>query len=395
MKLLSSYRKEMKIAARGFYFYIEIFIAVIMLVILLFAVNENPTSKSKEYLYYDMPQEVINYMMDRDIQEGKLRFAEPAEIKVKPVEFEITNQETGEKKSYNFTEEATIALQTLESLDPETGELAKTIYIVESEEDMIRIAYSEIETGATIKMDKTGEFSYKYYMQGYETDRLENLLYILHNESPDVVKAQLDKQVIRTLNVTEKLNNRQNLVPVFIAFAGALMGFFIVMAYIFLDKSEGVIRAFAVTPSSVWKYLITKIMVILSTVVVSTSVITIPVMGGQPNYLMLYIFLITVTFSMASLGLLVASFFDSLSKSFGVMYGIMMALMIPAFSYYIPSFDPVWLRFFPTYPMLQGFKEILLNGDMGYVLMYSGVFLVGGIVLFLLANIRFKKTLTV
>ena len=98
---------------------------------------------------------------------------------------------------------------------------------------------------------------------------------------------------------------------------------------------------------------------------------------------------------MASLGLLVASFFDSISKAFGVMYVIMIALMIPVFSYYIPSFDPLWLRFFPTYPMLQGFKDILLNGDAGYVLTYSLIFLAGGLVLFVLAHIRFKKTLTV
>jgi len=184
-------------------------------------------------------------------------------------------------------------------------------------------------------------------------------------------------------------------VPVFLVFAGSLMGFFIVLAYIFYDKAEGVIRAFAVTPSSMWKYLISKVFVLLTIVIVSSSIITIPVMGGQPNYLLFYIFLIITTFAMASLGLLVASFFDSISKSFGAMYAIMIALMIPAFSYYIPSFDPLWLRFFPSYPMLQGFKEILLRGDTGYVLTYSLIFLAGGLVLFVLANIRFKKTLTV
>ncbi|MCK5154804.1 MAG: ABC transporter permease [Spirochaetales bacterium] len=395
MKLLSSYIKEMKIAARGFYFYIEIVMAIILLAILLFAVNETSSSKSREYLYYDMPQEVIQYMMEKNIAEGNSRFAESVELTVKPTEFEITNQETGETKSYNFEEAATFELQTLETLDPKTGELVKTVYITESEEDMIRIAYSESKLGAAIKMDETGELSYRYYLQGYETDRMENLLYILHNETPDVIEAQKDAQVVRTLDITEKLNNRQNLVPVFIAFMGSLMGFFIVMAYIYLDKAEGVIRAFAVTPSSIWKYLITKIMVILSTVIVSTSIITIPVMGGQPNYLLLYVFLLTTTFFMASLGLLAASFFDTLTKSFGAMYGIMIALMIPAFSYFIPSFDPIWLRFFPTYPMLQGFKEILLHGDAGYVLTFTFVFLAGGLVLFLLANIRFKKTLTV
>ena len=36
------------------------------------------------------------------------------------------------------------------------------------------------------------------------------------------------------------------------------MGFFIIAAYIFLDKKEGVIKAYAVTPSPVWKYLLSK-----------------------------------------------------------------------------------------------------------------------------------------
>jgi hypothetical protein len=101
------------------------------------------------------------------------------------------------------------------------------------------------------------------------------------------------------------------------------------------------------------------------------------------------------TFALASLGLLVASFFDNMSKAFGVMYAIMISLMIPGFSYYIPSFDPLWLRFFPSYPLLQVFKEIMLNGDAGYVLTYSLMFLVGGLALFVAANIKFKKTLTV
>jgi ABC-2 type transport system permease protein len=260
---------------------------------------------------------------------------------------------------------------------------------------MIRLAYGESEIGATATMDPYGKVSYTYYLQGYETDRLKSLLYISHSKSPSVINAKKDKQVVSTLGVTETLNNRENLVPVFLVYAGSLMGFFIVMAYIFYDKAEGVIRAFAVTPSSIWKYLITKIFVILTTVAVSSSIITIPVMGEQPNYLLFYIFLLITTFAIASLGLLVASFFDSISKAFGVMYPIMIVLLLPAFSYYIPSFDPLWLRFFPSYPLLQGFKEILLNADAGYVLTYSLVFLAGGLVMFVLANIKFSKTLTV
>ncbi len=395
MKLLSNYLKEMKIAARGFYFYIEIGMAVIILAVLLFAVSETSTSNSKQFVYNDMPKKIAEYQQDQSIKDGDARLASPTEFKLKPAEFEITNQETGETTAYDFDDEKILELETMEMLDSSTGELEETVYYVETEEDMIRLAYEESEIGATAAMNPRGKVSYTYYLQGYETDRLKSLLYISHSKSPGVINAKKDRQVVRTLGVMETLNNRENLVPLFVVFLGSLMGYFIVMSYIFYDKAEGVIRAFAVTPSAMWKCLITKIFVILTTVVVSSSLITIPVMGGQPNYLLFYIFLIITTFAMASLGLLVTSFFDTIGKAFGVMYAIMVALMIPAFSYYIPSFDPVWLRFLPTYPMLQGFKDILLNGDAGYVLTYSLVFLAGGLALFALADIRFKKTLTV
>jgi hypothetical protein len=385
----------MKIAARGFYFYVEIGMAVILLVILLFAINETSTSNRKQFMYRNMPQEIAEYLKDRSIEEGDARIANPTEFKLKPTEFELTDQETGETVAYSFSDMKIVELETVEMLDSSTGELAETVYYVDSEEDMLRLADSEKETGVTVVLDAHGKVSYQYYLQGYETDKLKSLLYISHSASPGVINAKKDRQVVRTLGAMKTLNNRENMVPVFLVFTGALMGFFIVMAYIFYDKAEGVIRAFAVTPSSIWKYLISKIFVIFTTVTVSSSIITIPVMGEQPNYIAFYVFLIITTFAMAALGLLAASFFDTMSKAFGVMYAIMIALMIPAFSYFIPGFDPLWLKFFPSYPMLYGFKEILLGGDLGYVLTYSLVFLAGGLVLFILADIRFKKTLTV
>jgi ABC-2 type transport system permease protein len=395
MKLLSNYLKEMKIAARGFYFYVEIASAIILLAVLLLAVSEHPASSRKQFVYNDMPAQIAKYLRDQSIDKGEARLVAPTEFRLKPASFEVTNHETGETTAYDFTDNKLLELETLEALDSSTGELDQTIYYVDTREDLMRLAYSENDIAATASMDPYGKVSYTYYLQGYETERLKSLLLISNSQSPSVINAKKDRQEVMTLGVTNTLNNRQNLVPVFLAYAGALMGFFIVMSYIFYDKGEGVIRAFAVTPSPMWKYLVTKIFVILTTVVVSSSIITIPVMGAQPNYLLFYPFLLITTFAIASLGLLVASFFDNIAKAFGVMYLIMIALMIPAFSYYIPSFDPLWIRIFPTYSILQGFKEILLNGDAGYVLTYALIFLAGGLVLFLLADKRFQKTLTV
>ena len=55
MKLWSSFVKELIIASRGFYFYIEVVMAFIFLLLLLFAVPEQFDSKEDEYLYLDFP----------------------------------------------------------------------------------------------------------------------------------------------------------------------------------------------------------------------------------------------------------------------------------------------------------------------------------------------------
>ncbi len=395
MKLISSYFKEMKIAARGFYFYIEVIVAAIILFILLVVVNENPVSKDYEFLFYDMPEEVFDAYYSDSIENGTVKEVGNTTFEAKAISFDVTNKETEEVTSYDFDKQ-TYGFLTYDLYDRDTGEFQKHLYITESEEAMIHMSYLEKKIGATIGYNDEHKFTYNYYIQGFETQRLKDLLYILHNESEDELRGAIDNQQVRKLESIQVLNNRETLVPVIVVLMGSLMGFFIIMAYIFLDKYEGVIRAFAVTPSPVWEYLLSKVMIIITTVIISSSIITIPVMGLQANYPLFYLYLIISTFAFSSLGLLVASYFDSISKAFGVLYSIMIALMIPALSYYIPSFDPVWLRFFPTYPLLQGFKEIMLEScDVSYVLTYSGVFLVGGLLLFLLANTRFKKTLTV
>lgn len=396
MKLLSSYFKELKIAARGFYFYIEIIIAIILLLVLLYAVDENPTTDKKEFLYNNMPENVLDDMLDKDIEEGRARLVEPTEFVLKPATFTLTNRDSGEVTDYDFAEEKTLKAFTFEKLNKSTGEVKATAYVLDTEEDMIRMAHQEQQIGIITTLGEDGRLYFQYVNQGYETERYKDLLYVIHNDDFETLNREVDKQVVETLGVTGRLNARQNVLPMILTFMGSLMGVFIVAAYIFLDKAEGVIKAQAVSPSSIIAYLSSKTMVICTTVVISSTIITIPVMGAGPNYLLLYLFLIVSTFAFAALGLLIASWFRTMNKSFGVLYAVMIILMLPAFSYFIPSFDPVWLRFFPTYPVLQVYKDILLGvGNYGYVWMYTGIFAAAGIVVLLLANKRFKKTLMV
>lgn len=367
MKLFSSFVKELKIASRGFYFYIEIFMAVLILVVFLFVVPDNFNSKTSEYIYLDMPPEASDVYLQALLEETIDGNAEKLTIKVNKKEKEVS-------------------LYTLDG---------KEIYILNSREDLIYMADKEREIAAVIKMDDDYNFNYEYYIQGYESDKFKNVLKILHVESNETIELAMDNQDVRPLATNhESLSDKDNMMPSVLVFNGALMGLFIMAAYIFLDRQEGVIKAYALTPSPVWQYLMSKIGVLMLTSIVSSFIVLIPIMKARPDYLLLLVLLVTTAFFSSSLGLLIASFYKDIMQAFGVLYAFMMLMIIPNIAYFMPSWNPTWVKIIPTYAMLEGFKSVLLgNGDWTYVLSISGVFFLAGMILFVLSNYRYKKTL--
>ncbi|GAA0180209.1 hypothetical protein SH2C18_29420 [Clostridium sediminicola] len=370
MKLWHSFIKELKLSSRGFYFYIEIFMAVLLLVILLFVVPEEFKSKEKEFISLDLPKQVTDTLIKDFLEEDLDGKVEKVEIKNKGELIPADYYETEDKK----------------------------VYVFQSEEILIRMTKAERPSvGAHLNLDDSGNMHYKYYLQGYESEKLKNVYLVFHNRDLDELKAINDKQEVRSLGADyELLNDRENVVPSILTFNGSLMGLFIIAAYIFLDKQEGIIKAYAVTASSVWHYLMSKVGVILVTSILSSFIIVAPIMGLQPNYPLMLLLLITSGFFVSALGLVIASFYKNLMQAFGVVYVVMIALMLPNIAYFIPSWEPLWIKIIPTYPLIEGFKEtILANGDTTYTLLVSLGFSVAGLILFLIANKRFKKTLAV
>ena len=257
------------------------------------------------------------------------------------------------------------------------------------------MADKERKVAAVVKMDENYKMSYEYFLQGYESDRYKNLLKIINVESSETLEATMNNQDVRPISTDFKfLSDKENMMPSVLVFNGSLMGLFIIAAYIFLDKQEGVIKAYALTPSPVWIYLMSKVAVIMVTSIISSFIILIPIMGTQPDYILLLVLLITTGFFSSSLGLLIASFYKNIMQAFGAIYAFMILMVLPSIAYFIPSWNPSFIKLIPTYPMLEGFKSVLLgNGDWSYVLTISGGFLVAGMILFLISNMRYKKTL--
>lgn len=368
-KLWSSYIKEMKLSSKSFYFYIEIVMAVIIIGVLLFFIPEENTERSDEYIHLNMPSMVLD--------------------QYKEVMLESDVDGIVEKTSLELDkEEIKVDLYTTEE---------SNVYVIDDLETMIALTKNDRPAlGADVTYnEETALFDYTYYLQGYESDRLQNLYKIVHVKNVEEITEEAQAYEVKSLEESyEPLNNREMAVPSLLAFNGALMGMFIIAAYIFLDKSEGVIKAYAVTSSKVWHYLMSKTLVLTTVTILTTGAITLAVMGGQPNYPMLLLLLITSSFAASSFGLLLSSFYDNMMKAFGAIYVAMMIFMLPAIAYFLPSWQPIWVTIIPTHFLIQGFKEtVLVNGDMAYVWLGSGVFFVIGTLLFLWANNRFKKML--
>ena len=148
MKLLSSFKKELVLASRGFYFYIELVFAIVILLVILFAIPQNFSNITTEYLYFNLPQA------------GKEAFTKILLEDDLDTESEMVEIEANGK---TFDTELIVSDES-------------EIYIVDSEEAVRELAESEKNLGAVIELNEDNQLYYKYYLQGYESNRLKNLI---------------------------------------------------------------------------------------------------------------------------------------------------------------------------------------------------------------------------
>ncbi len=139
--------------------------------------------------------------------------------------------------------------------------------------------------------------------------------------------------------------------------------------------------------------MLSKVMVLTATMLVTSLLIIVPLMGAQISYLLLLAFLIPTGLFASGLGLILSAYYDDMVKSFGVMYLLMIGMMLPALAYFTPSWDPLWLKFVPvtTSCSVQGNPG---PGNAGFILLIALGYLAAAAALFGWANARFKRTLT-
>ena len=250
MRLVYSFLKDLKLSFKSMYIYFEFVFALIIVAVLLFAVPENYKSTKTIHAFLNMGETTKNSMLD------------------------------------SFKE-------------------SDDTFILHNSRDEVEKALNKNRSSVGMVVElKDNKAVYEYILQGYEDEKFKNILETstlteFISRSPEFII----KTKIETLEEdTQSLSDRINMLPVLLVINSGFMGLFIIAAYIFLDKEEGTIRAFAVTPAKVWEYLAGKVLVMLVTGLISGMIVLIMVAGNKVNYLHSIIILIVFNNFGSSLG---------------------------------------------------------------------------------------------
>ncbi len=399
VKIWNNYIKEMKIASSGFYFYIEFVMAIIIVLALFFLVPTESKNHSEEIVFFNMSQDLIQEELDEKISNGDIIQIEDTRFKLKPIDIEYTSED-GSTTTKNYDDKKEIYVTTYEVIDQKTGKVENIQYIVNSFEDLIRLSFQKKLYGTEIYLEEDdtniNNAKLNVFFIGHESDKFINLIkasYGTLNSKLDLLNEIEDFETI-TLEEEQKLNNRVNLLPMLVVYVCGLMGLFVSVSYITVDKSENVLKAMLVTPFKISSYLLSKVMVSTTTALISALIIVFPIMLFKINYLLFILTVVNIAVLFNVVGLIIGAFHDDIKSSFGTLFIVMIPTMLPILTYILPSFNPSWISLIPTHYMIKALKELMFtNYDALYILTVNGFMIVLSFVLFVICNNLYKVRL--
>ena len=280
-----------------------------------------------------------------------IRFVIPEETSIKPTVY------------YAVESEAERVFAGMYELMDQKGRM-------ESREEIVRSMEGNINSLGMVFKIKDRKPTVEYILQGHENEKIKNLL-VLPVQALFNPARQDDLQIetIRLKAVTEENDQTFNMMmlPLLVLFEPALLGLMLLATMIFMEKEEKTIQAYAVTPGQLAEFLVSKVCFILLMSLISASIIVAFTLGIGSNFILLLLVVGISSIFSSTLALVIASFFDNLSKAMMWLMFATIVLTVPMISYFMPGFAPVWIRIMPTYPLLFVIQEVLFptgNNDM-------------------------------
>jgi hypothetical protein len=280
---------------------------------------------------------------------GLTNFLIPKELSMKPAVYYFVD--------YDGEFESVMDKAMLESKEKH-GKIQR-VEAIEDIETHMRRNFNSL--GMVIK-EENNQPHVQFILQGHENEKLRNTLVLsMKDELRSRIQENIEiKRIFLNKDIdVEKTPFNLGMIPIFIVMESMLLGFFLIAALVFMEKDEGTIRAYLVSPGKVPEYLAAKITLMVLLGCISAITLVSLTLGTGVDYMEMLILVILGSIAAAIGGLILASFFQNISQASIWIIVIGIVLSLPFMSYYIPSFAPRFVKMIPTYALLFSAREIL------------------------------------
>jgi ABC-type Na+ efflux pump permease subunit len=238
------------------------------------------------------------------------------------------------------------------------------------------------------------------YFQGHENAKVRNLLAVaVEDELRELYQQPWQSTVAVQVEqlrggAARDISLREMLVPILLFSDAGMVGLMFIAALVFMEKEEGTLRAYLVTPGRVWEYLLSKALTLAWIAILFTLILVPVTIGLGANYLHLLAIIVLGSLMTSLFGAAIAVYFDNFTQFLLPMIGIVMIIGLPAMAYFMPGFSPLWMRWLPTYPFVFGLREAVFPSGNPQIV-YTALLVLAGTsaVLLALGSLSFKRQL--
>ncbi|MDF2519603.1 MAG: hypothetical protein K0R84_231 [Clostridia bacterium] len=304
-------------------------------------------------------------------------------------------------------EKASMDAKVLYTTEGQQSDKAKLLLgMLESEEGAKR-ADSKAQIIDSMKKDKNtigivvrqqnGEPAVEILLQGYENEKSKRALALSFGAAlnpQNVDYSSIEDVVLQQSTGINDIPLNKSFVPLMIFVEPVMLGFIFLATLIFMEKEEGTIKAYLVSPIRIGEYLISKVVVMLLLALISTILITSFTVGLQVNWLLLLLTVAAGSIFGSTLAMFIASLFDSLSKAMVWLIVTSLVLTVPMAAYFVPSFSPRAVTIMPTYNLLFAIREAIFpSGSSMIIYQNIGGLLAMSIILYGASTLIYKRSL--
>ncbi|ABR50739.1 hypothetical protein Amet_4669 [Alkaliphilus metalliredigens QYMF] len=268
---------------------------------------------------------------------------------------------------------------------------------VASRDEIVALMKENQNTVGLRLYEMEGNPAFELIMQGYENPQSQRALAltieaILDGET--INDRGIETVILRDQRSLGEIPFNKQMVPLILLNEPVMLGFIFLAALIFMEKEEGTIKAYMISPGGVGLYLFSKLVLMVVLGLLSTILITLLTVGINVNWPMLVSVVAAGTLFSSTIAMLLASFFDNISKAMIWILGISLLLTAPMISYFTPSFSPRLITMIPIYNLMFAIREAIFPVGNNAVV-YESLLVLTGLsgILYGLALMSYKRNL--